>query len=158
MKRSNEFAVGLAVLAALALVIGGALWLSETDVNQKQASYKARFRTVGGLGVGAPVTLRGVRIGRVEGIRLVKNEWVEADLSIDRSVELREVSDYAAHYSSTGIFSRSNRRPECSRWSGARFSRGFTISFTSAIAITGNCLMNSRNHMLNQPKLPARIA
>jgi len=88
VKRSNEFAVGLAVLAALALVIGGALWLSETDVNQKQASHKARFRTVGGLGVGAPVTLRGVRVGRVEGIRLVENEWVETDLSIDRSVEL----------------------------------------------------------------------
>ena len=32
MKRSNEFAVGLAVLAALALVVFGALWLSETDV------------------------------------------------------------------------------------------------------------------------------
>ena len=71
MKRSNEFAVGLAVLAALALVIGGALWLSETDVNQKEATYTARFRTVGGLGVGAPVTLRGVRVGRVEAIRLV---------------------------------------------------------------------------------------
>ena len=70
VKRSNEFAVGLAVLAALALVIGGALWLSETDVNQKQATYTARFRTVGGLGVGAPVTLRGVRVGRVEEIRL----------------------------------------------------------------------------------------
>ena len=52
MRRSNEFAVGLAVLAALALVIGGALWLSETDVNQKEATYTARFRTVGGLGVG----------------------------------------------------------------------------------------------------------
>jgi phospholipid/cholesterol/gamma-HCH transport system substrate-binding protein len=88
VKRSNEFAVGLAVLAALALVIGGALWLSETDVNQKQASYKARFRTVGGLGVGAPVTLRGVKVGRVESIRLVENEWVETDLSIDRSVDL----------------------------------------------------------------------
>ena len=88
MKRSNEFAVGLAVLAALALVIGGALWLSETDVNQKQASFKARFRTVGGLGVGAPVTLRGVRVGRVEAIRLVENEWVETDFSIDRSVVL----------------------------------------------------------------------
>jgi phospholipid/cholesterol/gamma-HCH transport system substrate-binding protein len=80
--------VGLAVLAALALVIGGALWLSETDVNQKQASYKARFRTVGGLGVGAPVTLRGVRVGRVEAIRLVENEWVETEFSIDRSVVL----------------------------------------------------------------------
>ena len=88
MKRSNEFAVGLAVLAALALVIGGALWLSETDVNQKQAIYTARFRTVGGLGVGAPVTLRGVRVGRVGAIRLVENEWVETEFSIDRTVDL----------------------------------------------------------------------
>lgn len=88
MRRSNEFAVGLAVLAALALVIGGALWLSETDVNQKKTSYAARFRTVGGLGVGGPVTLRGVRVGRVEAIRLVENEWVETEFSIDRSVEL----------------------------------------------------------------------
>lgn len=88
MKRSNEFAVGLAVLAALALVIGGAIWLSETDVNQKKATYAARFRTVGGLGVGGPVTLRGVKVGRVEAIRLVENEWVETEFSIDRSVEL----------------------------------------------------------------------
>lgn len=88
MKRSNEFAVGLAVLMALALVIGGALWLSETDVNQKQTTYSARFRTVGGLGVGGPVTLRGVRVGRVEAIRLVENEWVETEFSIDRAVEL----------------------------------------------------------------------
>ncbi|MFL5403093.1 MAG: MlaD family protein [Gemmatimonadales bacterium] len=88
MKRSNEFAVGLAVLAALGLVIGGALWLSETDVNQKKISYTARFRTVGGLGVGGPVTLRGVKVGRVEAIRLVENEWVETQFSIDRRVEL----------------------------------------------------------------------
>jgi phospholipid/cholesterol/gamma-HCH transport system substrate-binding protein len=88
MRRSNEFAVGLAVLAALALVIFGALWLSETDVNQKEASYTARFRTVGGLGVGAPVTLRGVMVGRVEAIRLVENEWVETEFSVDRGVDL----------------------------------------------------------------------
>src|SRR3954453_2461901 len=88
MKRSNEFAVGFAVLAALALVIFGALWLSETDVNQKEANYTARFRTVGGLGVGAPVTLRGVRVGRVEAIRLVENEWVETEFSVDRGVDL----------------------------------------------------------------------
>ena len=88
MKRSNEFAVGLAVLAALGLVIGGALWLSETDVNQKKTTYAARFRTVGGLGVGNPVTLRGVKVGRVEAIRLVEDEWVQTDFSIDRAVEL----------------------------------------------------------------------
>ena len=88
MRRSNEFAVGLAVLTALALVIFGALWLSETDVNQKEATYTARFRTVGGLGVGAPVTLRGVKVGRVEAIRLVENEWVETEFSVDRGVDL----------------------------------------------------------------------
>jgi phospholipid/cholesterol/gamma-HCH transport system substrate-binding protein len=88
VKRTNEFAVGLAVLTALGLVIGGALWLSETDVGQQQARYAARFRTVGGLGVGAPVTLRGVRVGRVEEIRLVEDAWVETDFSIDRRVVL----------------------------------------------------------------------
>ncbi len=88
MKRGNEFAVGLAIVAALALVIVGALWLSETDVNKKRDVYTARFRTVGGLGVGAPVTLRGVKVGRVESIRLVENEWVETDFTIDREVEL----------------------------------------------------------------------
>jgi phospholipid/cholesterol/gamma-HCH transport system substrate-binding protein len=88
MKRTNEFAVGLAVLVALALVVAGALWLSETDINRKQAVAMARFRTVGGLGVGAPVTLRGVKVGRVEAIRLVENEWVETELSLDRDVDL----------------------------------------------------------------------
>jgi phospholipid/cholesterol/gamma-HCH transport system substrate-binding protein len=88
MKRTNEFAVGLAVLLALALVVAGALWLSETDVNKKQVIAQARFRTVGGLGVGAPVTLRGVRVGRVEAIRLIGDEWVETDFNLNRDVEL----------------------------------------------------------------------
>jgi phospholipid/cholesterol/gamma-HCH transport system substrate-binding protein len=88
MKRTNEFAVGLAVLLALALVVAGALWLSETDVNKTNVKALARFRTVGGLGVGAPVTLRGVKVGRVEAIRLVEHEWVETELSIDEDVAL----------------------------------------------------------------------
>jgi phospholipid/cholesterol/gamma-HCH transport system substrate-binding protein len=88
VKRSNEFAVGLAVLASLALVIGGALWLSERDVSQKKNVYVARFRTVGGLGVGAPVTLRGVRVGRVEAIRLAQDDWVETEMTVDKTVTL----------------------------------------------------------------------
>jgi len=76
------------VLVALFLVVAGALWLSEADLNQKEATYTARFRTVEGLQVGNPVTLRGVKVGKVVGIRLVQNAWVETEFSIDRDVRL----------------------------------------------------------------------
>jgi phospholipid/cholesterol/gamma-HCH transport system substrate-binding protein len=82
VKRENEFAVGLVVIAALALVVGGALWLSGAHLGKTEALVTARFRTVGGLGVGNPVVLRGVRVGRVEAIRLAPGNWVEADLKI----------------------------------------------------------------------------
>lgn len=82
MKRENEFAVGMVVIVAFALVVGGALWLSGTHFGKAEAVYTARFRTLGGLGVGNPVALRGVRVGRVEAIRLAPGNWVEADLKI----------------------------------------------------------------------------
>lgn len=88
MKRRNEFLVGLTVLAGLALVVGGALWLSESDIGHRQRVHTARFRTVGSVSVGTPVTLRGVRVGRVEAIRLAEENWVEADLRIYQGVDL----------------------------------------------------------------------
>jgi phospholipid/cholesterol/gamma-HCH transport system substrate-binding protein len=90
VKRENEFAVGLVVIAALALVIGGALWLSGAHLGKTEAAHTARFRTVGGLGVGNPVVLRGVRVGRVEAIRLASGNWVEADLKVYSGVTLPE--------------------------------------------------------------------
>jgi len=88
VKRRNEFLVGLTVLAGLALVVGGALWLSESDIGHRQRVHTARFRTVGSVSVGTPVTLRGVRVGRVEAIRLAEENWVEADLRIYQGVDL----------------------------------------------------------------------
>ena len=82
MKRENEFAVGVVVIAAFAVVVTGALWLSGAHLGKTEAVYTARFRTVGGLGAGDPVVLRGVRVGRVEAIRLAPGNWVEADLKI----------------------------------------------------------------------------
>lgn len=90
MKRENEFAVGLVVIAALAVVVGGALWLSGAHFGKTEETVTARFRTVGGLGVGNPVVLRGVRVGRVEAIRLAPGNWVEADLKIYAGVSLPE--------------------------------------------------------------------
>jgi len=88
VKRTNEFAVGLAVLASLALVVGGALWLSQTNIGRSSMTHVARFRTVGALGVGAPVTLRGVKVGRVDAVRLAEDGWVDAELTVDKGVAL----------------------------------------------------------------------
>jgi phospholipid/cholesterol/gamma-HCH transport system substrate-binding protein len=90
VKRENEFAVGLVVIAAFAAIVGGALWLSGAHLGRTEAVHTARFRTVGGLGVGNPVVLRGVRVGRVESIRLASGNWVEADLKIYGGVTLPE--------------------------------------------------------------------
>ncbi|HEX6090691.1 MAG TPA: MlaD family protein [Gemmatimonadales bacterium] len=91
MKRGNEFAVGASVLGALAVIIAGALWLSGADLRGEDRTYPARFRTVDGLQVGNPVTLRGVRVGKVTGIRLTSDDWVVADLTVESpDVELPE--------------------------------------------------------------------
>jgi phospholipid/cholesterol/gamma-HCH transport system substrate-binding protein len=87
VKRRNEFLVGLVLLLGLAAVVGGALWLSEANIGRRESVHVARFRTVGGLTPGAPVTYRGVRVGRVEAIRLA-DEFVEADLRVFQGVEL----------------------------------------------------------------------
>jgi phospholipid/cholesterol/gamma-HCH transport system substrate-binding protein len=88
VKRENEFIVGLVVVVAFVSVVGGALWLSGAHLGRTEAIHTARFRTVGGLGVGNPVVLRGVRVGRVEAIRLASGNWVEADLRIYTGVAL----------------------------------------------------------------------
>jgi phospholipid/cholesterol/gamma-HCH transport system substrate-binding protein len=88
MKRTNEFIVGAVILIGLAVVIGGAIWLGQYRIAGQERIHTARFQTVGGLGVGAPVTLRGVRVGRVEAIRLAEDEWVEMDLRVNRAVDI----------------------------------------------------------------------
>ncbi len=88
MKKTNEFAVGAAVLVALAVVIAGALWLGEIHIGSQPHHYSARFRTVDGLQVGNPVTLRGVKVGKVSAIRLAGNDWVETDFELETDVQL----------------------------------------------------------------------
>lgn len=88
MKRRDEIVVGATVFAALFLIVAGAIWLSQADLAQGGETHTARFRTVGGLGVGDPVVLRGVRVGRVAQIRLGERNWVEAELQVYRDVAI----------------------------------------------------------------------
>ncbi|MFI5210055.1 MAG: MlaD family protein [Gemmatimonadales bacterium] len=88
MKRANEFIVGVVVLVSVALVVAAALWLSETRISRQEQLHTVRFVSVGGLKVTTPVTYRGVRVGRIEAIRLTSDNWVEADVRIYAGVAL----------------------------------------------------------------------
>lgn len=88
MSRRNEFTVGLTVLLAAIVVIAAAIWLGQRGPGGQRTLATARFRTLGGVGVGDPVVLRGVKIGRVEAIRLGTDDWVEADLRISDDAPL----------------------------------------------------------------------
>jgi len=90
MKRRDELIVGATIVIALAVVVVGVLWLSDARLGASSEAYQARFRTVGGLGVGNPVVFRGVRVGRVEAIRLAEGNWVVADLRVYAGVPLPE--------------------------------------------------------------------
>ena len=88
MKRRDDVLVGVTILLGLALMGGGAIWLSQSQLGGGGESHMARFKTVGGLGVGDPVVLRGERVGRVKAIRLGQRNWGETELQIYSGVLL----------------------------------------------------------------------
>lgn len=88
MKRKNEAAVGISVLLAAVVVVGGAIFLSQANFGERDEIRHARFRTVGGLSAGAAVTRSGVRVGRVEAVRLAPGDWVEIELRMRAGMEL----------------------------------------------------------------------
>ena len=88
MKRSNEYAVGLTVLVAAVLIVAGAIALGQVHLGRGDEIRTARFRSIGGLGPGANVTLRGVKVGRVAAIRVARDDWVEVDFRLKRDLQL----------------------------------------------------------------------
>lgn len=88
MKRTNDFIVGLTIVAATVIIVAAILWVKQSDIGRERRTLVARFRDVGNVKVGANVVLRGVRSGRIEGLELAPSGWVEMRMRIDPAVEL----------------------------------------------------------------------
>ncbi|MFN8574828.1 MAG: MlaD family protein [Gemmatimonadaceae bacterium] len=88
MKRTNDFLVGLTILVALVVVGAAILWIKQSDVGQRHHRVVARFRDVGSARPGTPVVIRGVRSGRIEGMELAAEGWVEVRMALDPDVSL----------------------------------------------------------------------
>jgi phospholipid/cholesterol/gamma-HCH transport system substrate-binding protein len=91
MTRRNEVIVGLVVIAGIALLVFGTMWLQGIRLGAEEQVVQARFREVGQLLNGSAVKFRGVPIGRVRSIELERTgAAVIVTMSIDGEVRLPE--------------------------------------------------------------------
>ena len=85
-RRSTEIWVGLFMLLGIAALVMLAVQVSSAGTGaDKTYRIEARFDNVGGLNVKAPVMIGGVRVGRVGGIWIDKEDYVAVvGLDIDK--------------------------------------------------------------------------
>ncbi len=80
--------VGLAVIALLAALVGGIVWLNHSGGRQDFNYYTIYFvkQRLDGLQIGADVLMRGIKIGRVEDYQLSNDDInrVRVDIRTDR--------------------------------------------------------------------------
>jgi phospholipid/cholesterol/gamma-HCH transport system substrate-binding protein len=96
----TEIQVGVALIAALLILVFGLMWFEDYQLTSDYEAVHVQFTTVGGLGVGDPVDVRGIKMGQVSRIELQEEGvWVELRL-LDR-VDLRE--DAIIRIGSAGI-------------------------------------------------------
>jgi len=87
MKLSNEAKIGIAVVAAAVVLIGGIIFLRGIDLRTKQYSLKVLYRNVNGLQEGSLVKVAGLTIGNVESMKLVGRD-IAVNLSLQEKVHL----------------------------------------------------------------------
>ena len=85
----QEVGVGALVLVGLALFVGLLFWLTDRNVGAAGARVSVLFSNVAGLDQGDPVMVSGVKVGRVETVRLERTGRVTVILTVDGDVAPR---------------------------------------------------------------------
>lgn len=89
----NEAVVGLAALAAVALLAAGVRYMQSRPLWERSYTLTARFEDAGGLTEGRTVTMSGIPVGTVGDVRLAPQaRGVRAELRIDEGVTVPEGS------------------------------------------------------------------
>jgi phospholipid/cholesterol/gamma-HCH transport system substrate-binding protein len=107
LTRTQKVRLGVFLLIGMVLVGGGIALLAGVSLFRQSDHYKVRFTdSVSGLSPGAAVTLRGVRLGRVEQIRIDPDDFqvVEVTLSVPRGTPIPKGSKaILASHGITGV-------------------------------------------------------
>lgn len=124
MKGRDEIVTGVFVLLGIAVIVIGAVWLSESRWRGDYREVTAFFDNVGQLRVGNTVTLRGVEVGTVESIDVREGGVlvrfrVESDVPLpeDPVVSLHPVSMFGGW---SAAIRPGSRYPELARDAPAR--------------------------------------
>ncbi len=86
--RAQEIRVGAAAVLALLALVGGILWGRGVGMRVSGRTITMQFDEVSGLGLGAPVTWRGVRMGTVTDIA-VRPTGVRVQATVENGLPLR---------------------------------------------------------------------
>jgi len=109
MKR-NALLIGAFVLAGLALIVTGVLWLNGNSLFKKQLEAMIYYQgNASGLYVGAPVTFRGVSVGQVEEIGILVDRNSLKSLACAPGWWRRASSQGRSRWSSTSCRTRRPR-------------------------------------------------
>jgi phospholipid/cholesterol/gamma-HCH transport system substrate-binding protein len=88
VRKANDFLVGMTVIVFTIVIVAVVLWLKQADFGNRPGKLVVRSGDVGGVSVGNPVVIRGVRAGTVQSIALGESGWVVLQLGLDHDVEL----------------------------------------------------------------------
>ena len=88
-RKFSEIKVGVFVFIAAFMVLATLFWAKGFVVNKDQIDLKSYFKNVSGLNVGDPVTISGVRKGKVQKFDLV-GDSVLVELTIEKSVKIKK--------------------------------------------------------------------
>jgi phospholipid/cholesterol/gamma-HCH transport system substrate-binding protein len=86
----NEFRVGVFAVVALVAAVIGYQFLRGTPILGGTYVLEATFERAEGVTADAPVTVRGIRVGRVERVALSNEDGVLVRMRIQNDVQLRE--------------------------------------------------------------------
>lgn len=100
-KRRDELLVGLLLLAAIVLGLGGTIWIARGGLSKGYPMY-ARFPWGAGLKQGQPVLLAGVQVGFVDRVELIPDGTITVTLQVQE--QYRIPTGTTASVEANGIF------------------------------------------------------
>jgi len=145
MAASNELKVGVLVLLAGIVLVGGTLYLREWQAGSGLRTWKVGFGQVGGLSNGDPVLVQGVRRGSVDDIQL-RHGQVIVSLKVKKDVVLTRNS--AVEITVLGLMGErvvniAQGPPDVAEWPADSFFPGLYASGTTEVMGTlGPILIN----------------